>query len=84
MALTVTTLNVTTQPGSARAYGRATHDLDDPGAALIAATVVADPADRLRQSGTSARARIDTGVIAVDVDAPVGAGTVAVLVTTES
>ncbi len=84
MALVKTTINVPTRSGSVRSYGRATEDLEDAGAELIAATVVADAGDRLRRNGTNARARVDAGVITVDVEGPLGIGTVAVLVTTET
>ena len=84
MALVKTTIEVPTKNGSVRSYGRATHDLEDAGAELIAATVVSETTKPLHQAGAVARARVAAGVITVDVDGPVGAGTVAVLVTTET
>lgn len=84
MALERTNIDVETTSGKVRSHGRATHDLEDAGAELVAATVVSDVDDRLRRASTVARARVDAGVITVDVDGPVGAGTVSVLVVTET
>lgn len=84
MALSQHLVNVVTKSGSVRSHGRATWDSSEVAADLVAAYVEAPTSDHLRQSGASARARIASGVVTVEVDAPIGAGVVPVVVTIDA
>lgn len=85
MALQQQVVNVPTKTGSLRATGRATVDTEEVAALLVGVVVQTDLANRLKGSGTTARAVITAGVVTVDVDGPLtAAGDVAVVITIDA
>jgi|GEM_PF-6276754 hypothetical protein len=83
MALSQEVVTVTTKSGAIRSYGTADWDSTEAAALLVSATVDTST-DILHQSGASARASIDTGVVTVQVEGPVGAGPVDVVITIDA
>jgi hypothetical protein len=81
VALSQHTLSIQTKAGRVRSYGRSTWDSTQPAATLVGVYVQSPSENPTKQEGTSARARIDAGVVTVDVEGPLAAGVVPVVVT---
>ena len=78
MATTTSTASIETKSGKVRSHGSTV--IAANAASIVSATVIAE-AESLRQAGTTIAARVnDDADIVVNVQGPVGAGTVAVVV----